>query len=85
MKILNLAIQHQQLENHKNFYYNIYMKDKKQINKIANKIVQLEQKVQENSMDKNVQLYTSEIENIMKSLSLEQLFETIEAVERNLK
>ncbi len=61
------------------------MKDKKQINKIANKIVQLEQKVQENSMDKNVQLYTSEIENIMKSLSLEQLFETIEAVERNLK
>ena len=85
MKILNLVILLQQLENYENFYYNIYMKSKKELNKIANKIVQLEQKIQANLMDKNVQLYSSKIENIMRSLSIEDLLKVIGIVEERLK
>lgn len=85
MKILNLVILLQQLENYENFYYNIYMKSKKELNKIANEIVQLEQKIQANLMDKNVQSYSSEIENIMKSLSIEDLLKVIGIVEERLK
>ena len=85
MKILNLVILPQQLENYENFYYNIYMKSKKELNKIANEIVQLEQKIQANLMDKNVQSYSSEIENIMKSLSIEDLLKVIGIVEERLK
>ena len=85
MKILNLVILLQQLENYENFYYNIYMKSKKELNKIANEIVQLEQKIQANLMDKNVQLYSSKIENIMRSLSIEDLLRVIGIVEKRLK
>lgn len=85
MKILNLVILLQQLENYENFYYNIYMKNKKELNKIANEIVQLEQKIQANLMDKNVQLYSSNIENIMRSLSIEDLLKVIGIVEKRLK
>lgn len=85
MKILNLAILLQQLENYKNFYYNIYMKSKEELNKIANEIVQLEQKIQANFMDKNVQSYSSKIENIMRSLSIEDLLKVIGIVEERLK
>jgi len=36
-------------------------------------------------MDKNVQSYSSEIENIMKSLSIEDLLKVIGIVEERLK
>lgn len=85
MKILNLVILLQQLENYENFYYNIYMKSRKELNKIANEIVQLEQKIQANLMDKNVQSYSSKIENIMRSLSIEDLLKVIGIVEERLK
>ena len=85
MQILNLVILLQQLENYKNFYYNKNMKNIEQLNELANKIIQLEQEIQKNPLGKNVQLAMNEIENIMRSLSFEQLLKTIETVEKGLK
>lgn len=49
MKILNLVILLQQLENNKNFYYNINMKNKKEIKELAQEIAQLEKIIEQGS------------------------------------
>ena len=82
MKVLNLIILLQQLENYKNFQYNNHMKSKEEIYKLAKQIVQLEQKIQANSLDKTNQIYMSKIENIMEELSINQLIELNETVEK---
>ena len=49
MKILNLVILLQQLENNKNFYYNINMKSKQEIKELAQEIAQLEKIIEQGS------------------------------------
>jgi len=49
MKILNLVILLQQLENNKNFYYNINMKSKQEIKELAQEIAQLEKIIEQES------------------------------------
>lgn len=86
MKRQNLAIQHQQLENNKNFYYNIVMKNKEEIRQIALRIYQLEKIHQKlESEGKCVQSVQAEIQNIIEGLSLQEFFELNELVTEAFK
>ena len=61
------------------------MENKEKINIAANKIIELEQKIQkEKFLDKNVKLYQSQIENIMERFSLNELIELINTVENSI-
>jgi len=80
MKILNLTILLQQLENYKNFYYNIIMKTKKEINELAKEIADLELKIKSSAQDKSLQSYMRRIEIIMESLSIKEGLELNDAV-----
>lgn len=80
MKILNLTILLQQLENYKNFYYNIIMKTKEEINKLAKEIADLELKIKSSAQDKSLQSYMRRIEIIMESLSIKEGLELNDAV-----
>ena len=75
MKKQNLVIQHQQLENNKNFYYNIYMKSKEEIKQIALRIYQLEKILQDpnKTEGKCVQTAQTEIYKYIEGLSLREM------------
>ena len=75
MKKQNLVIQHQQLENNKNFYYNIYMKSKEEIKQIALRIYQLEKFLQNpnKTEGKCVQTALTEIYKYIEGLSLREI------------
>lgn len=61
------------------------MENKKEITIAANKIIELEQKIQkEKFLDKNVKLYQSQIEDIMERFSLNELIELINTVENSI-
>lgn len=61
------------------------MENKEEITIAANKIIELEQKIQkEKFLDKNVKLYQSQIENIMERFSLNELIELINTVENSI-
>lgn len=86
MKILNLVILLQQLENYKNFYYNINMKSKQELKKLAQEIAQLEKIIEKGSFqDRNVKSAMSRIEIIMESLSPKEGLELNDAVIKILK
>ena len=86
MKILNLVILLQQLENNKNFYYNINMKSKKELKALAQEIAQLEKIIQKGTVeDKNVKSAMNRIEIIMESLSLTEGLELNDNVIKILK
>lgn len=86
MKTLNLIILLQQLENYKNFYYNINMKSKKELKKLAQKIAQLEKIIEKGSFeDKSVKSAMNRIEIIMESLSLKEGLELNDTVINILK
>ena len=86
MKILNLVILLQQLENNKNFYYNINMKSKQEIKELAQEIAQLEKIIEQGSFqDKDVKSAMSRIEIIMESLSPKEGLELNDAVIKILK
>ena len=75
MKKQNLAIQLQQLENNKNFYYNIIMKNKEKQN-IIKRIIQLEQIIQKKQgLGQPFEKELLQIEKIAKMLTLKELFE----------
>lgn len=86
MKILNLITLFQQLENYKNFYYNINMKSKEELKKLAQEIAQLEKIIEKGSIeDKSVKSAMSRIEIIMESLSLQEGLELNDTVINILK
>lgn len=85
MKILNLAILTQLFENHKNFCYNNIMKSKKDINKFANEIADLELKIQSANSHKDTEKYMYRIEEIIEGLSLGECIELNEVVIEKLK
>lgn len=86
MKTLNLIILLQQLENYKNFYYNINMKSKEELKKLAQEIAQLEKIIQKGSFeDKSVKSAMNRIEIIMESLSLKEGLELNDTVINILK
>lgn len=86
MKTLNLIILLQQLENYKNFYYNINMKSKKELKKLAQEIAQLEKIIEKGSFeDKSVKSAMNRIEIIMESLSLKEGLELNDTVINILK
>ena len=61
------------------------MENKEEITIAANKIIELEQKIQkEKFLDKNVKLYQSQIEDIMERFSLNELIELINTVENSI-
>ena len=61
------------------------MENKEEITIAANKIIELEQKIQkEKFLGKNVKLYQSQIENIMERFSLNELIELINTVENSI-
>lgn len=80
MQILNLIIQHQQLEKFKNFQYNISMKDIIQLKEIAKEIFQLQQ-ANKVKKDKSIQ---DKIEYIMMSLTLEEMLIIDSIIQRKL-
>lgn len=69
---MNLAILHPLLENLKNFLYNISMKNINELKQIAKQIYKYE-KILQKSKVKNVQEIQSKIENIMITLSIEEM------------
>lgn len=86
MKTLNLIILLQQLENYKNFYYNINMKSKQELKKLAQEIAQLEKIIEKGSLeDKSVKSAMNRIEIIMESLSLQEGLELNDTVINILK
>ena len=70
MKTLSLVILIQQLENYKNFQYNNNMKKIDELKKIAKQIFEYENLL---SKDKNNKSLQEKIENIIMSLSLEDM------------
>lgn len=79
MKILNLVIYNQQLENSKIFQYNNNMKSKQELIDIAQKIIELESKY---IKDKNEDI-KSEITSIIQTLTFEEFLEVDELFLKN--
>ena len=80
MKVLNLIILLQQLENYKNFQYNNHMKSKEEIKKLAKEIADLEMQIKNQDKDKIDQSVYRKIENIITNLTLEEGLELNDAV-----
>ena len=61
------------------------MKNEKNIQQLADQIIQLEKNIQYFHQDENTQKYINKIEKIMESLSPEDLFKLIEVIEKKNK
>lgn len=59
------------------------MKTKKQLKELAYEITSLEQKINSSKEEKFIKSYMNQIENIMSSLSLNDLIELEEMIEIN--